>query len=526
MPSRRPFTDEGKRLGRLKLLVAGDSDTGKTALIKAIVQISDAIVHVDPIVPPPTVFGHRSSPRSKSKSKSVAKGSNATDQICEISASTKPYPEWWSDLDDSRLLKRRKSLGGDTILDRNVCFIDTPGYSGGLSSMESITPVVRYVESHLETVQSNTLSDPELLNMLGGDGGNQVDLVLYLIHNKLQPADINYLQLLSPLTNIIPLLARADTMSPETIRQSKERIRSELKDANVRPFSFTTSVHAQAAEPQWPYAVSSMPGSDHEIMDASLLMSPDYVQPLMNSDLGTLVDQIFSESGASWLRHAAAKKFLQWKNLDNHPTRPRGLYRPLSLQTGAGAAAAGASSTSLVAAATPPRTYMLARMADHTQREERMAEIRLANWASDLQRSLANERARYEALARGERAVWLTEKLNECVQEGTLVPVHGRDHSDKSSRPSLSSRSVRSSKPGRLPRDWKQDNSTLPHHDPLGLLEVTTRLRNSGWIALEVVGGVGILGGAVFWFSKSHAWHVQTIAWAFESWSAFWDSDR
>lgn len=50
--------------------------------------------------------------------------------------------------------------------------------------MEAITPVIRYVESHFEKVQSNASSDPDLLNMLGGDGGSQVDVVLYLIQNS------------------------------------------------------------------------------------------------------------------------------------------------------------------------------------------------------------------------------------------------------------------------------------------------------------------------------------------------------
>lgn len=50
--------------------------------------------------------------------------------------------------------------------------------------MESITPVIRYVESHFEKVQSNTSPDAEMLNMLGGDGGSQVDVVLYLVHNS------------------------------------------------------------------------------------------------------------------------------------------------------------------------------------------------------------------------------------------------------------------------------------------------------------------------------------------------------
>lgn len=50
--------------------------------------------------------------------------------------------------------------------------------------MESITPVIRYVESHFEKVQSNASPDAEMLNMLGGDGGSQVDLVFYLVHNS------------------------------------------------------------------------------------------------------------------------------------------------------------------------------------------------------------------------------------------------------------------------------------------------------------------------------------------------------
>lgn len=93
-------------------------------------------------------------------------------------------------------------MGGDTILDRNICFIDTPGHSGGssvslslptkgyvelltrLQSMETITPTVHYVESLFEMVQANGSTDPEMLNMLGGDGGNQVDAVLYLVQNR------------------------------------------------------------------------------------------------------------------------------------------------------------------------------------------------------------------------------------------------------------------------------------------------------------------------------------------------------
>lgn len=276
-------------------------------------------------------------------------------------------------------------------------------------------------------------------------------------------------------------------------------------EAGIRPFSFATLASIEIGEPAWPHAISSLPGSDHDIMDASLLMSPDYVQPLISSELTILVEQMFCENGASWLRHAAAKKYLQWKNSDN-PSRPRALYRPLTVP-------AGSPSSSLVA--TAPLTYSLARIADHTQREERLAQIRLANWASDLQRSIANEKARYEGLARGERAIWLTEKLSECVQDGTLVPVLDQERSASSLRGKTRRRVSRGG----------QGTATMQHQDPLGLLEVAAKLRANGWVALEVLGGMGIMGGFAIWASKS-GWHVHAVGWAVDSWAAFWNNER
>lgn len=304
-------------------------------------------------------------------------------------------------------------------------------------------------------------------------------------------------------------------MTPDAVAHNKARIRSELMDVGIRSFSFGMfgTGATSAVEPNYPYAVSSTLGSDHDIMDASLLMSPDYVQPLVPSELTALVEHVFCENGASWLRHAAAKKYIQWKNSDS-PSRPKALYRPMSFPA--------AQSTSLVT--TGPLTapmgatsvYSLARIADHTQREERLAQIRLANWASELQRSLANERARYESLARGERAIWLTEKLNECVQDGTLVAVGDRGRSTSRLREKIKRK---------LGGERGQGSPNMQNQDPLGLLEVAAKLKAKGWVALEILGGMGVLGGVAFWMSK-HGWHAQVVEWAVEHWSSVWDSER
>ena len=99
------------------------SGTGKTSLIKSIIQICEDIVHVDPVIS--TV------PSLKKELKSSGRPSNSrsnrTKRITEIYASTRAYPSWWSELDDSAILRRRKSAG-ETVLERNICFVDTPGY--------------------------------------------------------------------------------------------------------------------------------------------------------------------------------------------------------------------------------------------------------------------------------------------------------------------------------------------------------------------------------------------------------------
>lgn len=106
-------------------------DIGKTSLIKAIVQSCEHIVHVDSITPSSVSLATRRSSRSTIRQRS-SRPETTTSHITEIYASTKPYPEWWSDIDEFRALRRRKSLG-DSVLDRNICFVDTPGLSHGSS---------------------------------------------------------------------------------------------------------------------------------------------------------------------------------------------------------------------------------------------------------------------------------------------------------------------------------------------------------------------------------------------------------
>jgi hypothetical protein len=160
--------------------------------------------------------------------------------------------------------------------------------------------------------------------------------------------DLDYMQRLSGLTNVIPIIAKSDTLSPSNVVAIKTSILARLQTSLVKPFFFgkpledallavqglpivaassnpSSSFDPSEATaypfnvPTYPYAISSTPGPDSDTMDASLLMSPDYVQPLVPSELITLVKQVFDPESIAWLRHSAAKKFLAWRRRTKLP---------------------------------------------------------------------------------------------------------------------------------------------------------------------------------------------------------------
>ena len=157
-------------------LLTFKSGVGKTSLIKSIVQTCGDIVHVDPLSSSlPNLDVHAG---QKTKRKRTVR-QPAQHAIMEIHASTRPYPPWWSNAQET-LAFRRKSIG-DTVLERNLCFVDTPGYSYGMSRLETINAIIHYVEGQLERSFSAAPGEGDIVGLLSGKGGSQVDLVLYLV---------------------------------------------------------------------------------------------------------------------------------------------------------------------------------------------------------------------------------------------------------------------------------------------------------------------------------------------------------
>ena len=140
-------------------------------------QTCEDIVHVDSLSPEAST--DQLPPRKEIRGKSSA-AAKTTDRIIEVCASTRSYASWWSEVDEHRSYRRRKSVG-DAVLERNLCFVDTPGYGRGLSMAEGTEPVLHYIEKQLaKTFSFSDSTANEIVIMMAGEGGTQVDLVLYM----------------------------------------------------------------------------------------------------------------------------------------------------------------------------------------------------------------------------------------------------------------------------------------------------------------------------------------------------------
>lgn len=512
MPARRPFTERGKRIPRLRIMVAGPSGIGKTSLIKSIVQACGDIVHVDPAV------------NIDSSSTSATR----TDNVFETHASTRSYPSWWSEeIEQGRGLRRRKSMG-DSILERNISLIDTPGWiMSGASDRENMADTIGAIHESIEAsfrrnALTGELSDTDLLGVLSGNGGFQVDVILYMFHpseftmfpcgwkfadnfaasHQINPPEIDVLRRLSTLTNIVPIIGRADTCTSDNLMDTKTAIRSSLEAAGIRTFTFHTADAADASAPS-PFAVSSALSEDAETLDASVLMSSEYVQPLVSSDLSQLVDQLFDPDNAQWLRHCAVKKFIQWRrdylksSFDSHKRE----LRELALERlGCLHDAAPSSISSMFSS---PSGFLAPQVPTPSQRGASPTPFRLVPAMGttsqyDFGRRIDAHDIDGESMQLPQWAYNLKIALNIENRERKQLTMGTHERHNANSALIRSGHDI-------SPHSKSSDLENFDHRDPLGLLALSQRLNVSRWSLLQVVGGCGAVATILVWVTRNWA---------------------
>ena len=317
---------------------------------------------------------------------------------------------------------------------------------------------------------------------------------------------------------MIPILNQCDRLTDDQLESVQHSIKTELEEQGLETFYFASDSPRDIKI----YTTCSAPSHDDDDMDASLLVSPDYVQPLLPSELTLLIEQFFEKDNISYLKHSAAKKLLNVRSLGPNTAQlgltPRGssflkpntpgFMPPLS------SSSMMSSWSEIGTPLSPASPYVQARILDHIQREEALAQLHLAKWAGELQKRLDAERQRFEGVAQNEQFNWLAAKMEECQTKDLLsLEDQGDTKSGNMATP-------------RQPKKTLPMDTLIDANDPLGLIRWHQKMRRRGWLALRVVSGLGVIGAVAVWAWNTWKMSQEQALWAQVNTNARWLSHQ
>ena len=114
------------------------------------------------------------------------------------------------------------SAGSNTPLVR-LTVIDTPGFGDYVNNRDSWMPIIEFLDDQLESYMLQE-QQPRRVDKID----LRVHACLYFIRptgHTLKPLDIEVMKRLSSRVNLIPVVAKADTLSPADLARYKQRVR-------------------------------------------------------------------------------------------------------------------------------------------------------------------------------------------------------------------------------------------------------------------------------------------------------------
>jgi hypothetical protein len=281
--------------------------------------------------------------------------------------------------------------------------------------------------------------------------------------------DLTFLKSIQLMTNVVPVISRAGTLSGEELAIIKEKVEHELTAAGIRPLTLSPTGSSDAG--QTVYAISSAPDGEYDFTDQSLEVTAsfEYMQPLATTDLGKLVDDVLCPDGASWMRHAAATKYLEWRH--EHLRRP-----DLSL--------------ALRPSLTNDRAMQWQSSGPCWPERIGAGQDDTSCWSTTLRRCLANS----------QRAAHQDPPRKHGLELHTYQPPYNIDTTVNTTtfgnRCQLGGRS-------RGPHRARRPQPRRPaHQDPLGLLDMCGSVKCEGRVAVELLGTLGVLATFSLWAWK------------------------
>ncbi|XP_048402805.1 septin-7-like [Stegostoma tigrinum] len=117
-----------------------------------------------------------------------------------------------------------------------LTIVDTPGFGDAVDNSNCWQPVINYIDSKFEDFLN---SESRVNRRQMAD--TRVHCCLYFIApsgHGLKPLDIEFMKRLHDKVNIIPLIAKADTLTPEECQHFKKQIMKEIKEHKIKIYEF------------------------------------------------------------------------------------------------------------------------------------------------------------------------------------------------------------------------------------------------------------------------------------------------
>ncbi|XP_023060390.1 inactive serine/threonine-protein kinase TEX14 isoform X1 [Piliocolobus tephrosceles] len=117
-----------------------------------------------------------------------------------------------------------------------LTIVDTPGFGDAVNNTECWKPVAEYIDQQFEQY----FRDESGLNRKNIQD-NRVHCCLYFISpfgHGLRPLDVEFMKALHRRVNIVPILAKADTLTPPEVDRKKRKIREEIEHFGIKIYQF------------------------------------------------------------------------------------------------------------------------------------------------------------------------------------------------------------------------------------------------------------------------------------------------
>ncbi|KGK40108.1 hypothetical protein JL09_g716 [Pichia kudriavzevii] len=141
----------------------------------------------------------------------------------------------------------------------NLNVIDTPGFGDNVDNKNSWNPIIEFIDDQHHSYMKQE-SQPKRLKI----NDLRVHACLYFIRptgHTLKPLDIETMKKLGTRVNLIPIISKADTLTPNEMLEFKKRIREIIEVQGIRIYSPPMELDDQAASEHAKQLIESMPFS-------------------------------------------------------------------------------------------------------------------------------------------------------------------------------------------------------------------------------------------------------------------------